>query len=126
MKDEMVICDESKNYVGVIMDDESKESEDNGSRCEDLYVQFAKAIRKEKRKDEHVRQAEYADAKEKERCRACRQCSQKGHRYATGGRQCQNFDWPLHNLKASQESSRYALVRKDDIIQLETYILQGF
>ena len=67
LKDKMVICDESKNYVGVIMDDESKESEDNGSRCEDLYVQFAKAIRKEKRKDEHVRQAEYADAKEKEK-----------------------------------------------------------
>ena len=53
----MVIYDESKNYAGVIMDDEAKESEDNGSRCEDLYVRFAKAIRKEERKGEHVRQA---------------------------------------------------------------------
>ena len=81
----MVIYDESKNYAGVIMDDEAKESEDNGSRCEDLYVRFAKAIRKEERKDEHVKQAKYVDAKEK-KSGACRQCSQKGHWCVTLGR----------------------------------------
>ena len=84
-EDEMVIYDESKNYAGVIMDDEAKESEDSGSRGEDLYAQFAMATRKEERKDEHVRQAEYADAKEK-KSGACRQCSRKGHWCATGGR----------------------------------------
>ena len=77
-EDKMVIYDESKSYVGVAKDSESKESEDSGSRCEDLYVQLANAIRKETRKDDHVRQAEYADAKEKGKCRACRQCSQNG------------------------------------------------
>ena len=125
-KDNMVIYDESKSYVGVTKDGESKESEDSGSRCEDLYMQFAKAIKKEKRKDEHVRQAGYADAKEMAKCRACRQCSQKGHRHAAGDRQCRNFEWPLHNPTASQEASRYALIRKDDGIQLETYMLQDF
>ena len=35
-----------------------------------------------------------------------------------------DFEWPLHNPKASHEVSRYALIRKDDGIQLETYILQ--
>ena len=126
LKDAMVIYGEITNYAGIIMDDEAKEPENSGSSCEDLYVRFAKAIRKEKRKDEHVRQAGYADAKEKEKCRACRQCSQNKHRCATGGRQCRNFERLLHNPKASHEASRYAFIRKDDGIQRETYILQDF
>ena len=36
------------------------------------------------------------------------------------------FEWPFHNSTASQEASRYALIRKDDGIQLETYMLQDF
>ena len=125
-QDVMVVYDEKESYVDVTEDIELKESEDSGSRCENLYMQFAKAIKKEKRKDEQIRQAGYADAEERKRCRACRQCSQKRHRHAASGRQCRNFEWPLHNPTASQEASRYALIRKDDGIQLETYILQDF
>ena len=85
LKDAMVTYGERKNYAGIIKDDEAKEPENKGLRCEDLYVRFAKAIRKEERKDEHVRQAEYVDAKEK-KSGVCIQCSRKGHWCATGGR----------------------------------------
>ena len=81
----MVIYGEGKDYAGIILDDEAREPENNGSSCEDLYVRFAKAVPKEEKKDEHVKQAKYVDAKEKKNG-ACRQCSPKGHWCATGGR----------------------------------------
>ena len=67
--------------------------------------------------------AKCVDAKEK-KSEACRQCFRKGHWCAAGGRQCRNCDELLHNPMAGHEARRYAIIRKDDGIQLETYILQ--
>ena len=81
----MVIYGESKDYAGIILDDEAREPENNGSSCADLYVRFAKLVRKKEIENEHVKQAKYVDAKEK-KSGACRRCSRKGHWCATGGR----------------------------------------
>ena len=34
--------------------------------------------------------------------------------------------WLFHNPEAGHEASRYTLIRKDDGIQVETYILRDF
>ena len=107
----------TEDDVKVIVEDDTKETDDDGLIYECIYAQSAKAIRKKKSK--HGRQIEYVE--KKERKVICCLCYERGHWNDASGHQSRNPDELLHNPTANREVCFNIIAREDDGIQLKTY-----